>query len=414
MSCKAFPCGECGAQLAYSPGTDRLRCPYCGTENRVGAPRAPLPDAPSADGGSGAEAGPRPRPWDADFDPRAWKGDGLVVEEEAGTPVGGALFERDLEEALRAVETAETDGEALETTTTTRCPGCGAEVTLGAEKLAADCPFCATPLAKEPTHDHRHPAPQGLLPFALEEREAKDRLKAWLRGLWFAPNGLKKWAEANRPLRGVYVPHYTFDAAGRARYRGQRGDAYYVTRRVTRNGKSATERVRRIRWTSVSGHVAESFDDVLVPASATLTEFGKKATVHSPEWDLQGMQSYETAYLSGFDAEAPSLRLAAGFDQAADAMEDWLRQLAKRDIGGDEQRVLQLSAHFDRVTFKHVLLPVWLASYRWRNAPYRVVVNARTGKVVGQRPWSRWKIALAVLLALIAIGAAVYFGEVAR
>ncbi|MEO0426233.1 MAG: primosomal protein N' (replication factor Y) - superfamily II helicase [Pseudomonadota bacterium] len=409
MSNDAFPCSECGAQLAYSPGADRLRCPYCGTENRVGQPLPPLPDAPA-----GGERRPAPRPWDADFDPRAWKGDGVVTEEDADAPVSGALHERDLDEALRELSAAQAQSGAIETTMTTRCPGCGAEVTLGAERLAGDCPFCATPLAKEPTHDHRHPVPQGLLPFALEEREAKEKLKAWLKGLWFAPNGLKKWAEANRPLRGVYVPHYTFDAAGSARYRGQRGDAYYVSRRVTRNGKTTTERVRRIRWTNVSGRVSERFDDVLVPATATLTEFGKKAEVRNGEWDLQGMLAYETAYLSGFDAEAPSLHLRDGFGEASEAMERWLHQLARRDIGGDEQRVLQLSARFDHVTFKHVLLPVWLASYRWRNEPYRVAVNARTGKVVGQRPWSWWKIALAVLVALLAVGAAIYFGEVGQ
>ncbi|MEL6481422.1 MAG: primosomal protein N' (replication factor Y) - superfamily II helicase [Pseudomonadota bacterium] len=407
-----FPCAECGAQLAYSPGVDSLRCPYCGTVNAVGQQPPALPDAPPASDRAEGAARQQARPWDASFDPRAWKGDGVVTEEDADTPSQGALYERDLDEALRELAAAGRGSDTIETTTTTRCPGCGAEVTLGDERLAGDCPFCATPLAKEATHDHRHPAPQGLLPFALQEREAKDKLKTWLKGLWFAPNGLKKWAEANRPLRGVYVPHYTFDAAGSARYRGQRGDAYYVSRTVTRNGKTSTERVRRIRWTSVSGRVSERFDDVLVPATATLTEFGKKAEVRNGEWDLAGMLAYDTAYLSGFDAEAPSLHLEEGFGQATEAMERWLHQLARRDIGGDEQRVLQLSARYDHVTFKHVLLPVWLASYRWRNKPYRVAVNARTGKVVGQRPWSWWKIALAVLLALLAIGAVIYFGEV--
>jgi hypothetical protein len=48
-----------------------------------------------------------------------------------------------------------------------------------------------------------------------------------------------------------------------------------------------------------------------------------------------------------------------------------------------------------------VLLPVWLASYRWRGKVYRVVVNGRTGAVSGERPYSPWKIAFAVVLALM-------------
>ena len=50
------------------------------------------------------------------------------------------------------------------------------------------------------------------------------------------------------------------------------------------------------------------------------------------------------------------------------------------------------------VTFKHILLPVWLVAYRFRGRTYRFVVNARTGRVQGERPWSAWKIALAVIL----------------
>ncbi|MEM8626232.1 MAG: primosomal protein N' (replication factor Y) - superfamily II helicase [Pseudomonadota bacterium] len=407
----AFPCAKCGAQLAWRPGAAALTCPYCGTENSV-APRPAGPDAPRPAGPDAPPANrarPAARPWDADFDPTAWKGDGVVVEEDADAPAPGALVERDYETALRELNTRASDESSIETSTTTRCPGCGAEVSLGDDRLAGDCPFCATPLAKEPTHDHRHPVPQGLLPFALEEREAKGRMRAWLKGLWFAPNSLKRFAEANRPLSGVYVPHYTFDARGRAQYRGQRGDAYYVTKRVVVDGKSRTQRVRRIRWTSVSGRVGERFDDVLVPATATLTEFGKGAEVTSPEWDLQGMVAYDTAYLSGFTAEAPGLALERGFAQAAEAMEGHLRMLVRRDIGGDEQRILWLNATFGDVTFKHVLLPVWLASYRWKNRPFRVAINARTGRVVGERPWSAWKIAFAVLAALIAIGVVVFF-----
>jgi hypothetical protein len=62
------------------------------------------------------------------------------------------------------------------------------------------------------------------------------------------------------------------------------------------------------------------------------------------------------------------------------------------------------------VTFKHVLLPVWLAAYKYRGKSYRFVVNGRTGAVQGERPWSAWKIAFAVILGLIVAAA---FGYVA-
>ncbi|MEO1776872.1 MAG: primosomal protein N' (replication factor Y) - superfamily II helicase [Pseudomonadota bacterium] len=377
-----FPCADCGAQLTYSPGTARMTCPYCGAEN----------DLPDADTG----------PW---HDPRT------------------ALVERDLAETLAALARADR-GEvgAIETTRIIRCGACGAEVgfeggrdgnatatSTAARTLADNCPFCASPLSLEAAHDHRHPAPQGVLPFAIAERAARGALKDWLASRWFAPSDLKKFAEASRPINGVYVPHYTYDALATSDYRGQRGDAYYVTQwvTVTENGKSVRRQrqVRKIRWSRVSGQVQQSFDDVLVPATGTLTEFTQDATVDGhTDWDLDGMAGYNASFLAGFRAEAPSLPLGDGFQRASTAMEQVMRGVVRADIGGDEQRISAMSTRYDRVTFKHVLLPVWLAAYRYRNQPYRVVVNGRTGRVTGERPYSWIKIALAVLAVLLILG----------
>jgi len=73
----------------------------------------------------------------------------------------------------------------------------------------------------------------------------------------------------------------------------------------------------------------------------------------------------------------------------------------KYDIGGDEQRVSDVQTQISNVTFKHILLPVWLAAYKYRGRTFRFVVNGRTGRVQGERPYSAWKITFAVILGLI-------------
>ena len=90
-------------------------------------------------------------------------------------------------------------------------------------------------------------------------------------------------------------------------------------------------------------------------------------------------------------------------------MEETLRRDIRFDIGGDEQRIDSMNARYSDITFKHVLLPVWLASYRWNNKPFRVVVNGRTGQVSGERPYSAWKIAFAVLIGVIVIAGIGYW-----
>jgi branched-subunit amino acid ABC-type transport system permease component len=42
-------------------------------------------------------------------------------------------------------------------------------------------------------------------------------------------------------------------------------------------------------------------------------------------------------------------------------------------------------------------------TYRWNNKPWQVFINATTGEVQGERPWSVWKITFAVLAAIAAI-----------
>ena len=77
--------------------------------------------------------------------------------------------------------------------------------------------------------------------------------------------------------------------------------------------------------------------------------------------------------------------------------------------GRDEQRITSKDTRYFDVTFKHLLLPVWLSAYRYREQPYRFMINARTGEVTGERPWSWIKITLAVIAALIVIGTIVFF-----
>ncbi|MNE87065.1 hypothetical protein D3C80_1842170 [compost metagenome] len=57
------------------------------------------------------------------------------------------------------------------------------------------------------------------------------------------------------------------------------------------------------------------------------------------------------------------------------------------------------------MTYKHILLPLWNANYKYRNKPYRYMVNGQTGAVSGTVPRSPWKITFAVLFGIAVIAA---------
>ena len=226
-----------------------------------------------------------------------------------------------------------------------------------------------------------------------------------LKGLWFAPSQLKKYARSQSKLQGLYVPHWTYDCKAESAYRGQRGDYYYVNQSytTTQNGRTVTKtrRVRRIRWSWRSGRVHNKFDDVLILASESLP---KKYAEKLEPWDLAELVPYSDEYLSGFRSESYQVDLLVGFSRAKEVMEGTIRKTVRRDIGGDQQRILSLTTRHDDISFKHILLPIWLSVYRYRGKIYRFLVNARTGEVQGERPWSWVKIVSLVVVILAAAG----------
>lgn len=349
-----FPCSSCGADFRFAPGAGKLVCDHCGAEE------------PLSDTGS--------------FSPQA--------------------HETDIDKGL--------DGDLpqdfIEETRVLACPNCGANVEFNSEHHAAECPFCATAVVTG-TGVHRHIKPAAVLPFGLEERAARQAMADWLGRLWFAPNGLQEYARKGRKLTGIYVPYWTFDADTKSRYSGERGTVYYETRTVRRDGKTVQQRVQKVRWRRVTGRVARWFDDVLVLASKSLP---KDYTDSLEPWDLSDLEAYAPEYLAGFRAEGYTISLEDGFDEAKSKMDAVIRRDIRFDIGGDRQRIHSVNTSMRDVTFKHILLPVWIAAYKYRGKTYRFVVNGQSGKVKGERPWSAIKIALAVLVVAIAAAAIGY------
>ena len=116
---------------------------------------------------------------------------------------------------------------------------------------------------------------------------------------------------------------------------------------------------------------------------------------------------YADEYLSGFRAESYQVSLAEGFEEAKGVMASAIRNSIRGDIGGDEQRIHSANTQYGKITFKHILLPVWMSAYRFRDRVFRILINARTGEVQGERPYSPWKIVGVVLLGLVIIAVVV-------
>lgn len=348
-------CTGCGAVLHFKPGTRMLKCQYCGAENPI---------------------------------------------EESEEVIEEIDYKKFIDEKLDKEEKIEV--------VSVRCSACGAAITLAPHITSDQCPYCASHIVVKSGSTSTLLKPKSLLPFIIDKKKAGELFRAWLKKLWFAPSDLKKADVVSEKVNGIYVPYWTYDARTYTSYTGHRGDYYYetVTYTTTENGRTVTRtrQVRRTRWTFTSGSVANDFDDILVIASHSLP---KKYSERLEPWSLGNLVPYNDKYLSGFRSESYQVDVTTGLNEAKQKMIPVIRQTVRRDIGGDEQRILTMNTAYNDVTFKHILLPIWISSYRFKDKVFRFLINGRTGEVQGERPWSVLKIALAVLFVIIVIVAVI-------
>ena len=118
---------------------------------------------------------------------------------------------------------------------------------------------------------------------------------------------------------------------------------------------------------------------------------------------MERLSPFTQQLLAGLFARTYDVTLATGFDEARARMKVAIESDTRRRIGGDRQRIHSLKTRHDAITFKHLLLPVWMLAYRFHDKTYRVFINAATGEVQGERPYSAGKIFLAVVAAILII-----------
>ena len=354
-----FACISCGGDLKYQPGTSSLVCKHCSTTNEI-----------------------------------------PQIEE--------SFEELDFHQFLaKKSKSAETIKDNF-----VKCHNCGATSSLAPHVTSSNCPYCSTALVIEELHEEEIIKPKAILPFHLKLDEAKGAFKKWVKKLWFAPGDLQKASLNFDHFKGIYIPYWTYDSSTYTRYTGQRGIHYYVTQTYTtqENGKTVTKtrQVQKTRWYPSEGAVSKFFDDVLVTATQSLS---KKYIYKLEPWDLENLVSFEKSYLSGFITEKYQIDLENGFDVAKDKMDSRIRALIRKDIGGDVQRIISMKTNYDDITSKHLLLPVYVSAYHYKNKLYQFLVNGRTGEVQGERPYSWIKIGFAVLLGIALIAAIVFFAN---
>jgi len=339
-----FPCRQCGADLVFSPGAQSLKCEYCGFVEQIPQSKDAIVEYPYSD----TLAPPRERGWGAE---------------------------------RRSI----------------RCENCGATSTDDPQVVSSRCPFCGSPRVVESAPSPDLIRPEALLPFAVDHHKARDAYRRWISSLWFRPSNLARESTL-ASIAGMYVPYWTFDANTNSYWEAEAGYYYYTTESYIEGGRSKTRQVRQVRWEHASGRYDAFFDDELVCASTGVP--GPLARAVEP-YDTTSLVPYDSKYLSGWKAEQYSVDLKEGWKRGKAQIDTKIRGECSRQVPGDTQRNLRVQSAFSGITYKHVLLPIWIAAFLYGGKSYQVMINGRTGLVSGKAPFSWVKIVFAVIAALI-------------
>ena len=334
-------CPKCGGMMVFSPVTGMLSCPYCEYSEEIAAA-----DVPS----DGAQ--------ELDF--------------------------------LAAENTADCDWGMEQITLL--CQSCGAESVYPASQLAEVCPYCGSNhLIEQPGRETMKPG--GVVPFQITQQEASKKFASWMKGRWFAPNDAK-YVKPDA-FKGVYAPYWTFDANTTSEYSARYGKNRTVR---TSDGKTRTE----TDWYDTSGMYTEFIDDALTPGT---TRYDAIVLDRILPFKTKENSTYDPKYIAGYAAERYTVGLDAAWGHAKADIDSHLnsqvRDTVRKQYNADRVNITTLSTTYTNVTYKYLLLPIWLSAYRFKDKVYQFMVNGQTGKAGGKAPVSPIKVA--IFLGVIAI-----------
>ncbi len=323
-------CETCGGKLAFAPDGQTLRCEYCDRQQQsLGATMS----------------------------------EGATVQELDFTV---------------ALATAKGHSRPVSMHAFT-CEGCGAAFVLAPDVLSVNCSYCGSAHVVELSETRELIPPEGVIPFAVAREEAQQAFRQWLVK--------KKMRKAKiAPVRGLYLPAWTFDMTGEITWRcyTYRDEASVDVGGIPISLGSSGRSRKLVKQDGV--HLVYE-DDLLVLASTKMsTKLFKKEV---DKFLLGDVAPYNHAYLADWPAEVYQISVSDASLTARSKMLKKARDLVDIRLGARLDNFHDLQLNTSGVTvdsFKLILLPFWTARYRLQEKTYHVVVNGQTGKVRAERP----------------------------
>ena len=261
------------------------------------------------------------------------------------------------------------------------CPSCGAELICDASTAATSCPYCGNPTVV-PGQFSGALKPDFVLPFKLSKEDAVAALKNHYKGKPLLP---KAFTNGNHieEIKGVYVPFWLFDAnaSGSGLYEATTSSSH-------RNGDYV---ITTTRHYDVRRAGTTQFMGVPVDGSTKMPNGHMDAI---EPYDYRAFQPFSTAYLPGYMADKYDEDADTCQARAHSRMQNSVSsELSASITGYNSVSTLSENIHIDYTAKHYALLPVWMLHTKWQGKDYLFAMNGQTGKLVGDLPVDKRKVA---------------------
>ena len=336
-------CPSCGGVMEFNPSNGKMACPYCGYEEEIQVEHKEFVAQ------------------ELDFS--------TVGDDDASCDWGTA-------------------------TKTVICKSCGAETVYDVNEMANVCPYCGSNqvMAQESS---KVMAPGGVVTFQISAKEASERFREWIGRKFFCPK-LAKDSAKPKAFKGLYTPFWTFDSNTKSTY-----TAEYGIDRVEEDKDGEKHTITD--WYRTSGKYKRFFDDLLISASSKQNE---QMLEGLEPYDTTKAVEYKPEYMAGFAAEKYSVKVKDAWEKAKKKIQSMLRRDVEEKIqherACDHVRDVRINTVHEDVTYKYLLLPVWISSFQYKDKVYHFMINGQTGKVSGETPISWIKVAIVTAVVIAA------------
>ena len=338
-------CPSCGGVMEFNPSNGKMACPYCGYEEEIQVEHK-----------------------------------GFVAQELDFSTAGDDDASCDWGTATKTVI----------------CKSCGAETVYDVNEMANVCPYCGSNQVME-QESGKVMAPGGVVTFQISAKEASERFREWIGRKFFCPK-LAKDSAKPKAFKGLYTPFWTFDSNTKSTYTAEYGIDHVEE---DKDGEKHTT----TDWYRTSGKYKRFFDDLLISASSKQNE---QMLEGLEPYDTTKAVEYKPEYMAGFAAEKYSVKVKDAWEKAKKKIQSMLRRDVEEKIhhekACDHVRDVRINTVHEDVTYKYLLLPVWISSFQYKDKVYHFMINGQTGKVSGETPISWIKVAI---VAAVVIAAAV-------